>query len=435
MHTYIAASLLALIALSLSAHAETIAATPETIVQVLARVNPGDTVVLADGVYKGDHRLTRSGREGAPIVIRGQGGAVFDGGDTCLWLEGASWVTVENVRFQNATTAGMRVRMGPLPDAEHVTVRDCVFADNRKWGIITSHVNHFTIEDCEAFGATIEHGIYVANSGDDNVIRNNRIHHNAGNGIHMNGDPSCGGDGVMSRLLCEGNVVYENGTKGGSGLSIMHVQDSIFRNNLLYDNHAGGIVLFWYVGDEKTQSSKNNVIANNTVYYPPGQGRSCLLMRNTATGNRVENNIFVGGQRGTVFIEPSCLPGLVMDHNVIANYDGVRLIGDSQTSAARTEGTEVVRPVDEWTAAGFSPDTSNGTLVPVDEWLAHGYDAHSAFGKMPQFVDAAKGDFRLAPGSVGIDMGANLAELVKTDILGVPRPQGKAFDCGCYEAK
>ena len=41
--------------------------------------------------------------------------------------------------------------------------------------------------------------------------------------------------------LVEDNIIYNNGTGGGSGINCDGVDDSIFRNNLLYANVASGI--------------------------------------------------------------------------------------------------------------------------------------------------------------------------------------------------
>jgi len=49
----------------------------------------------------------------------------------------------------------------------------------------------------------------------------------------------------------------------------------------------------------------------------------------------------------------------------------------------------------------------------------------------PQFVNPDKGDFRLKPGSPGIDRGTKVG--YKTDLLGKPRTQGNAPDVGAYE--
>jgi len=50
----------------------------------------------------------------------------------------------------------------------------------------------------------------------------------------------------------------------------------------------------------------------------------------------------------------------------------------------------------------------------------------------PQFISST--DYRLQPGSPGVDAGMDLTSLgITTDIVGTPRPTGAAFDIGCYE--
>jgi hypothetical protein len=49
------------------------------------------------------------------------------------------------------------------------------------------------------------------------------------------------------------------------------------------------------------------------------------------------------------------------------------------------------------------------------------------------FVQPASDIFDLVAGSRAIDAGLNLAPDVVTDIDGVPRPQGSAYDIGCFE--
>jgi hypothetical protein len=60
-----------------------------------------------------------------------------------------------------------------------------------------------------------------------------------------------------------------------------------------------------------------------------------------------------------------------------------------------------------------------------------GYGPHD-FTAEPQFVDPEHDDFRLKPGSPGIDAGVSIP-FVKTDLRGVARPQGKAYDIWAYE--
>ena len=432
--------LLAMIAaflLSSAAIAATYEAGPDTLVGILDKVEPGDTVLLADGVYKGGFLLTRSGADGAPITIKASGtGAVIDGGPDGLRTEGVSWLVIEGIRFQKAERAGLYLRAGKLPSASHITVRNCVFADNGSWGCITSHLDYFTIENCEAYGSVKEHGIYHANSGDDAVIRNNRVHHNVGHGIHVNGDPGCGGDGVISRALIEGNRIWENGSIGGGCINFMHVQDCVVRNNLIFNNHNNGIWFWRNFGDDDSVSSKRNRILNNTIYFRPGEGRFAVLIHRTVSDTILRNNVLVGGARGTVYVEPWALSGVDSDYNVIAAHPGQRLFGDATNGAGagnRATPEEAPAQIEEFSRLGIEIGVSQGIEIPADAWLKRGLDAHSAVGLMPVFADPAAGDFRLREGSPGIDAGADLGTLVPTDIDGSPRPKGKAFDCGCYE--
>jgi hypothetical protein len=55
---------------------------------------------------------------------------------------------------------------------------------------------------------------------------------------------SQGGDGIISGALVEANTIYGNGLGSGSGINCDGVQSSVFRNNLLYNNHASGISLY-----------------------------------------------------------------------------------------------------------------------------------------------------------------------------------------------
>ena len=172
-------------------------------------------------------------------------------------LEGASYFVVEGFRVDGRTRAGIRAVL-----CNDVTIRGNRTDSNGKWGIFTGFCDDPLIEYNETSNSSIEHGIYVSNSGDRPVIRGNRIWGNNANGIHMNGDLSAGGDGVISNALIEDNIIFDNGEAGGSGINMDGVQSSMVRNNLLYDNHASGISLYRIDG---AQPSNGNQVLNNTV--------------------------------------------------------------------------------------------------------------------------------------------------------------------------
>ena len=213
-------------------------------------------------------------------------------------------------------------------------------------------------------------------------------------------------DGIISGALVEKNVVYENGApNGGSGINADGVDDSVFRDNLLYDNHAFGISLFSTDGSHGSSRNKSD---NNTIVQAL-DGRWCLNIPKSKkggspVGNVVKNNIFYTGRadKGSIDVYSTAAGVLTSDYNAV---------------------------VDRFSTNGGTSVTS--TLA---QWRAFGYDAHS-FVSTPAalFVDAANDDYRLAVSSPAIDTGVNLSPDVVDDIVGTARPQRAAYDIGGYE--
>jgi hypothetical protein len=102
------------------------------------------------------------------------------------------------------TNRGVVIRNNQVDNAEH-------------WSILTGFSNDLLIENNVTSRSQIEHGIYVSNACVNPIVRNNQVWGNAANGIHMNGDLSQGGNGLIVNALVEKNVIYDNGRLGGSG--------------------------------------------------------------------------------------------------------------------------------------------------------------------------------------------------------------------------
>jgi hypothetical protein len=200
-------------------------------------VAPGDTVHVLDGSYQGFY-LETSGTPGNPITFKAEGSAVEITADNPVTpdginLEGASHVVIDGFVVNDRTRTGIRAVL-----ASFVTIRNCRLGHNGRWGILTGFVDDFLAENNEAHHSQIEHGIYVSNSCDRPIVRNNHVHDNHANGLHFNGDASLGGDGLIENALVEGNVIHGNGAGGGSGINMDGGVNGVIRNNLLYDNHA-----------------------------------------------------------------------------------------------------------------------------------------------------------------------------------------------------
>lgn len=364
------------------------------------QVAAGDTVRVRAGTYAGFH-LTTSGTSGAAITFRADAGAVprvvGDNAVTpdAINLEGASFVVIDGFRVESATRAGIRAVL-----CEQVTIRRNHCAANGRWGIFTGFCDDLLIEDNETTGSVLEHGIYTSNSGDRPVIRRNRIWSNHANGIHMNGDISQGGDGVITDALVEANVIWDNGAGGGSGINMDGVQDSLVRNNLIYDSHASGISVFRQDGGA---ASNGNRILNNTVVVA-GDGRWALNIQNASTGTIVRNNTLWSdhGFRGAMSVCTGCLAGLVSDHNAVEDR--------------------------------FTLDDGDSVLDLAAWRLATGQDQQS-FVAAPAalFADPAGGDFHLETASPALDTGLALPAEVPFDLEATPRPLGAGWDIGAFE--
>lgn len=374
------------------------ATTPWATLQKAANsVQAGDTVIVRAGNYVG-FDLRRDGTASARITFRADPGAAITQRNSVtpdgINLEGADYVTIDGFTVNGMPRTGIRSVLN-----HHVILRNNRLDQNAKWGILTGFSDDILIENNVATRSQVEHGIYVSNSGDRPTIRNNTIWGNRANGIHMNGDESMGGDGIISGALVENNVIYDNGLGGGSGINGDGVQNSVFRNNLLYNNHASGISLYRIDG---AAGSSGNLVVNNTVVQA-ADGRWALNIQSGSTGNTVRNNILFNHHsfRGSIDVSADSLNGFTSDYNVVM-------------SRFTTSGGDSVQTLAQWRTAT-------------------GQDQHSLLATPGQlFVNAAGGDYHLSATSLALDAGTT-QHAPPLDFEGTARPSGSGVDIGADE--
>jgi hypothetical protein len=363
------------------------------------QVAAGDTVIVRTGDYVGAE-LTTSGTAGEPITFRAADGAnpriVSDNPSTPdgFNIEGASWIVIEGFEINGRGRAGIRAVL-----CDHVTIRNNSCDSNGTWGIFTGFCDDLLIADNTTSRSGAEHGIYVSNSGDRPVIRDNLIWGNNANGIHMNGDVSMGGDGIISDALIEGNIIWDNGDAGGSGINMDGVQSSLIRNNLIFDTHASGISLYQIDGGG---GSNNNRVLNNTVLVAT-DGRWALNIQDGSTGNEIRNNVFWSDHsfRGAMSVCASCLVGFTSNNNAVE---------------------------DRFTL------NDGGTVLTLTEWRATTSQDVNSMVTTPEalFVSVVDDDYHLKEGSPAVDNGELRADVL-TDLEGTQRPLGSSHDIGAYE--
>jgi parallel beta-helix repeat protein len=372
----------------------------ETLQFAANTISAGDSVIALPGDYEGFDLRDVDGTETNPIVFKALGDNVRitsrnprtnDG----INLEGPDWVVIDGFTVEGVPRNGIR-----LVTAEHITIKNNTCLNNSR-GILTGFVDYVVIENNLCANSWDEHGIYHSNSGDHPIIRYNTCYENNGCGIHMNGDSTMGGDGLITDAIIEGNIIYGNGDAGGSGINCDGVADSRIFNNLIYDNHASGISL--YKIDAK-HGAYNTKVYNNTVINA-SDGRWCVNIGIDSEGDILYNNILITlhSWRGSISIEEESLNNFFSDYNIVLNR--------------------------------FSTDGGN-SRIDLAAWQELGYDTHSMLADSMQhiFVDWQNGNYHLLPTSQAIDSGTSIVSVIVThDLDGGIRPFGVGYDIGAYE--
>lgn len=254
-------------------------------------VQPGDTIWLRGGTYRGGFRATVAGREGSPVVVRQFPGerAVIDGAGaprSTLYVTGDHTVfwgfeLTNSDTARTTSVAKLQLRRNVLVnDASHTKYINLVVHDG---GV--AFYNEPASVDVEISGCIIYnngwqgpdrghgHGLYLKALVGPLVARDNVIFNQYGYGIHAFTNARTG---KLMNITLEGNVAFNNGT--------LATRRSLSSNLLLGgDDYAGG-----------------DVVRDNLTYYSPvltGAGANAMIGYKTLRNGDVvvENNYLVGG--------------------------------------------------------------------------------------------------------------------------------------------
>ncbi len=192
------------------------------------KIEPGDTVWLRGGTYRGIYTAALNGAPGAPIVVRQYPGerATIDGGgstDETFTVDGRWAVYWGFEIMQSGTARWCADCIGLRPTG--VYVRHA--SDVKLVNLIVHDVGHGTFTEnsahnIEMYGWIVYnggnenrtrsdgHGIYVKNDGDGwKIVRDNVIFNQFGFGIHAYTEAATG---ALRNIVLDGNVLFNNGT-------------------------------------------------------------------------------------------------------------------------------------------------------------------------------------------------------------------------------
>jgi hypothetical protein len=343
-------------------------------------VNPGDTVIVEDGVY------TRTASPCAGVVCISRSGLA------------TNWIIFKS-----------RNKWGAKLDGQNSTTAEGF--------TFTNNAGYVRVEGFEIYGmgnmSASASGIDMYAGGHDSQIVGNRIHH-IGNNCAPHSNGQVGIFIQVPNVMAEGNLIHdigryfpgEGGCSYSSGFrgyqSLDHgmyingsssgpagrASDVVIRNNIFYNTkHGWGVQL--YPG-----TIRNIGIYNNTFAFGnPNKNYTFIVMNASLTNVEVRNNIFYQPEGGkTIELGTS----LSASNVVIAN--------NVSSGNAMTDRTPI------------SGMTLSSNRTSLDAMLAN----------------PAGFDFRLRAGSPAIDTGISLLQVVN-DFDGRARPQGGAYDVGAYE--
>jgi len=373
----------------------------ETLQHAADTAAAGDTIFVENGTYTGFDLRNKNGTNANPIVFKANGANVIVNQkgplrNDIINIENADYIIIDGFITNNAPGNGNGIR---VVTSDNCIVRNNSCDNNAERGIFTAFTDDILIENNVCTNSIDEHGIYVSNSSDRPIIRYNECYGNNNIGIHMNGDLSSGGDGIISDAQVYGNIIHDN--NGAAGINMDGLQNPVVYNNLIYNNHSSqGIALFQGDGAIVTNGAK---IFNNTIIIP-SDGRWGILVKNGANVNtEIYNNIIINQHawRGCITVE--AISQFTSDYNILN---------------------------DKMSANG------DGSAITLAAWQGLGFDNHSllADALTSIFVNTGANDYQLTSNSQAIDTGTNLVNsIVSTDLNGDSRPSGTGYDIGAYE--
>lgn len=400
-----------------------------TIQRAVDTAGPGDTVTVLPGAYADAVvTVTKSGAEGRPLTVRSAEKHLAKVGG--FMLRG-DHVAIDGFDITNPAKSSSGIHAG---------------SSQRKDARTGSRITNNLIHDLDGTGIT---------TGVNAIVRGNlmrRVHR----GIFAN-----------SGTLVEGNEVdtltapivdkRAEGTKPArralkkTQYAFFAGDDITFRGNYWHGSPHEGMpdwgVDFFVTWDAGGTGPSNRILIEGNRCFDATHGSECEAPTlKQSSGITYRNNLFVN----TVYVGilSKHWQNVTIEHNTFINCGAypVWFASELQCRNAVVRNNLIATWKQErQIALGWTPAEA-GVRINEEGWRGlvacdfnlfqgyknRGYGPHDATAEF-QFVDPEHGDFRLKPGSSGIDAGT-VSEAVKLDLLGHPRVQGKAPDVGCYES-
>ncbi|BAY61777.1 Parallel beta-helix repeat protein [Calothrix brevissima NIES-22] len=382
----------------------------KTIQKAANLTNPGDTVLIMNGVYTNASpvgeviKITRSGTASAWITYKAYPGHFpklkHNGWNGILIQNGASYIEINGLEvIGNNDNITLSYAISQKSNTSNpLTSGNCISIDGRRNG----HPHHIR-------------------------ILNNKVHR-------------CGGAGISAiqtdYVTIEGNEVFNNAWYspfGTSGISLYQ--------NWRFDNHTGYKM---YVRKNKVYNNRQYIPWIYTGKIEDGNGIIIDDSKNTQNNSTlgvytgwtlVENNItYKNGGSGIHAYKSQYVDIL---HNTAYLNNQSPEIKHGQIFANSSSDVNIVNNI------LYAPPNKYININAQNTKVTYNYNIYANSTLMetkgyndiladPKFVNPSQGDFRLQATSPAINKAYPLASL-KTDYAGKARPSSGGYDIGAYE--
>ena len=400
-----------------------------TIPKAADSLSPGDIAYIGDGVdqfaetnYGAAVNLGSDGEPGRPKALIVYPGATSNVGNDTLgkafhvWNENTGGYSVYWVmaKFRMTTAeVGVTAQAGFRVIGNYVTAPNGDGMDGAVGGRNGSDI-YILGNELENVGSAncskLYHSIYITGARQDNPPRaptesNREV---AWNYVH---------DNLSNRGI---NIYSEQEYSA-------YIQQNRVHDNVIVNQRGDGILLGYYViGDNWVY---NNLIVN------AGLGPEWSDDASYHTGLRIDTGHETISPT-TVYIYNNTLYGNGWSGAVLPDESGSLLVSPEALTRSTTVyfSNNILYSTGEPYIAGESASLPMGDYRNCwyGDGSAPGWDT-TAINDDPDFVGTGIFNFQLQNGSPCMEVGKNVSAVVTSDILGVPRPQGLAFDIGAYE--
>lgn len=369
----------------------------QRIQDALDRARYGDEVRVAPGDYQEELRLPGG------VVLRAEEGwsqtrLLGIGSAPVVLCDGIGDRMIDGFTITGGPADGAAVRALMLQEGR-LTLRDCRITDNPGDG----------------FAAILYGGSTSL------LLENSILDGNEGRGISL--------DIGFARARLEGNRVHDN-RRGGLRLGVTEEAEVAVVGNEIADNlgeEGGGIA------GEVDAGAALRLAGNRVIWNRARHGAAFDLI---VSGAALEawNNVIYGNRAFEAFGGARLTAGegaavVWLNNTVVHNTapEGAAL-------AIEADGAHAARMVNNilWGNRPVDLEGATASYSVVGSGLTEG---EGNLNRAPLFLAPERGDYRLCPGSPGVDAGRNDAVLLNilTDSEGAPRIVGPAVDCGAYE--